>query len=229
MGYIAVKSNGKRVFALALLWFLLPIAALAAQSAGPGERTIRGLVAAMKVYAQAKTPAERAAAATKISRSLALRTIARESLGAQWQKLDNAERDRFASLFERSVESLAYPRASQALSQIKVSYRRETVKGRERIVQTTVTRPEGDALPVDYTLTRQDGRWMVTDVSLDGESLAKAVRTRIQKSLKQEGYSNLVADLEKHVEQASSASSRSNAGASVGKALSDRSVPDPPR
>lgn len=233
LSYVVVKSNALRALALVLLCLVLPVSALAAQSVGPGESTIRGLVAAMRAYARATTPAERAAAAAKVSRRLALRAIARESLGAQWQKLDRAERERFAALIERSVESLAYPRAAQAIAQIKVHYLRETVKGRQRIVQTTVTRPEGGALPVDYTLTRQDGRWTVADISLDGESLAKAVRTRIQTALKQQGYPKLVADLERRVEQANRASSQANAQASGGRAasqaLSDRSVNESPR
>ncbi len=233
MGYIAVKSNALRAFSLVLLWLVFPVATLAAPSAAPGESTIRSLLAAMRAYAQARTPAERAAAAAKVSRRLALRTVAQESLGTQWQKLNRAERDRFAALFERSVESLAYPRAARALAQIKVNYLRETVKGRERFVHTTVTRPEGGTLPVDYTLTKQDGRWTVADVSLDGESLAKAVRTRIQKALNEEGYAKLVADLKKHVEQGNSASSGANARSSgrdgADKALSDRSVQEPAR
>lgn len=229
MGYIAIKSNAARVLAATFFSLLFPLIAFAARSSGPGETTIRALLASMKSYAQATTPAERAATAAKVSHSLALRKIARESLGAQWDRLDRADRDHFASLFKRSIEALAYPRASQALSEIKVRYVGETTKGTNRIVSTRVVRPEGGEIPVDYTLARLDGHWAIADVSLDGESLAKAVRNRIQTALQQEGYAKLVADLERRLEQATSREVSLSETQSRAKGLSDRSVRVSPR
>ncbi len=232
LNYTSMKFLAARLAALSLSFavLLLPATTLAA---GSGEATIRALVASMKTYAQAKTPAERAAAAAKVSRRLALRKLASDSLGAEWQKLGRAERDRFVSLFTRALETLAYPRAAKALTQIRVDYVRETAKSPGRVVETTVTRPEGGKLPIDYTLTRQGGRWIVADVSLDGESLAKAVHARIQKALKQEGYQKLVADLEKHVEPASSTAPANRPGTveedPASKVPSERSVRLPSR
>jgi ABC-type transporter MlaC component len=231
--YTAVKSSIASALAAISLSLLLTVTAFGAQRIGPGESTIRGLIASMKSYAQAKTPAERAAAAAKVSRDLALGGLARESLGAQWRRLDRTERTRFASLFKRSVETLAYPRAAQALSKVRVKYLGESRKGAHRVVRTRVIRPEGGEIRVDYSLEERNRRWIVADVSLDGESLAKAVRARIQKALEQAGYPKLVSDLERQVERAASGGPENGATTtareSARKKLSDRSVTRPAR
>lgn len=185
------------MLAVVILPFATPVRATT--QSGSAETAVRNLVASMKSLTEATTPTERAAIFATVNRSLAIERLARESLGPEWDKLSRDQQRRFVTLFTQALEKLAYPRVSRALEKIGITYLGEQAKHPDTLVRTKVTRPDGGAISVNYTLENQHRRWMVVDVSLDGESLAKAVHTRIQRALAEKGYKGLVADLEQHV------------------------------
>ena len=61
---------------------------------------------------------------------------------------------------------------------------------------------DGGKVPIDYRLAKRQARWQIIDVTMDGESLAKEVSTRIQSAIQSEGYPKLVAELRKRVTEA---------------------------
>jgi phospholipid transport system substrate-binding protein len=163
----------------------------------------------MKNLASSKDPTAREKVLHSIDQALAIDTIAKSALGNQWSKLDGKERAEFVTLFTRALEKLAYPRAAQALASLDVRYLGEDTKPNGHLVRTVIAKADGGKLQVNYLVNEEAGRWRISDVDLDGESLSRAVSTRIQGALKQDGYSKLVADLRKRVAQADSGPSTS--------------------
>ncbi len=137
----------------------------------------------------------------KIDDSLALDSLSRTALGAQWSKLDRAERTRFAHLLSELLQKLAYPEASQFFTGLNVQFGKERIEQTHRIVPTTVKRAEGGAVSIDYVLGKSGPRWRVVDIILDGQSLASNVAAQIQAVLKQGSYASLMAQMEAKLKQ----------------------------
>jgi ABC-type transporter MlaC component len=198
-----------------LPWLLLGLAtaaaifglrpARAATVQGPGEAVVRYAIDSMRQLASNKDPRARRKIFDAIDRSLAVDTLAKSALGPQWDKLERTERTRFVALFTQALEELAYPRAAKALSTLDVSYSGEDTGASGHLVRTIIANASGGRIQVNYLVAEEAGRWRISDVDLDGESLSRAVTARIQAALKHDGYPKLVADLSKRVAQANSA------------------------
>ena len=144
----------------------------------------------------------RASIIASINDSLALRTLAQEALGAQWSRLDAAQRSQYVALLAQLLEKIAYPRAAQFFNDVEIKLGAEASKDATRqIVPSTVKRADGSAISINYILERQSGRWRVVDIILDGQSLADTVTTQIQAVLKSSSYKGLVTQMQHQLEQ----------------------------
>ncbi len=175
--------------------------ASAAEIPGPGETVVRKMIESIRKLHTTEDTAARAKLCASIDDSLAVDSLGPQALGAQWGKLDAAKRDEFDRLMRDLLEKLAYPQASQFFAGLVVQYGPEQVRGAERVVSTTVKRPEGGAISVDYVLRRAGKRWRVVDIDLDGQSLAQSVAGQIQAVLKQGSYESLVAQMRARLKQ----------------------------
>jgi phospholipid transport system substrate-binding protein len=179
---------------------VLLMTALTAQAASPAEAVVRGAINSMKALpATDGHPEARRRLLDSIDNSLALDLLARQALGPQWDKLSVAERGRFQALFTRSLEILAFPRAAAALSLFKVNYLNAETKPSAEVVRTTLGDASGGTVPLDFMVARRGTRWQITDVIMDGESLAKVVSGQIQNAVQTEGYQKLIEELQKQV------------------------------
>lgn len=136
-----------------------------------------------------------------INDSLSLRSLAQQALGAQWSKLDAAQRSGFIALLTQLLEKLAYPRASEFFRGIEIKLGNEASKGSRRIVPSTVKREDGAEVAINYVMERQEGRWRAVDIILDGQSLADTVTVQIQSVMKKAGYAGLVAQMQDQLKQ----------------------------
>jgi phospholipid transport system substrate-binding protein len=59
-------------------------------------------------------------------------------------------------------------------------------------VRTTLLRKNTDELPVDYRLTAAGGLWKISDVVVDGVSLAGNFRAQFDKTIQSSSYDELV-------------------------------------
>lgn len=209
MGYQRIKTHAI-LLAVALAGAgVATFPGRAAAVAGPGEAVVRTAIDSMRQLASSNDAAARRKILDSIDRTLAVEAIAKSALGPQWDKLDRPERSRFIALFTQALEKLAYPRAAQALSTLDVSYLGEDTRPAGHLVRTIIAKADGGRLQVNYLVDEEAGRWRIRDVDLDGESLSRAVTTRIQGALKQDGYPKMVADLRKRVQQSDSGTATS--------------------
>jgi phospholipid transport system substrate-binding protein len=190
-----------------LFFFSFPAAiagqasAAAAETPGPAETAVRQMLATISKLHTTKDSVERTQLVARINDSLALDSLSKDALGAQWSKLDRAERASFASLLRELLQKLAYPEASVFFTGLDVQFGREQTKGAQRIVPTTVKRSEGGAVSIDYVLARSGSKWRVVDIILDGQSLAANVTAQIQAVLKQGSYDSLMAQMAAKLKQ----------------------------
>jgi phospholipid transport system substrate-binding protein len=202
-----VIQRGALPSIVVLIFLLSPAAttrsssAIAAETQGTAESVVRQMLESISKLRTTKDKAQRTELIAKIDNSLALDALSQNALGAQWSKLNRAERTRFASLLRELLQKLAYPEASQFFAGLDVQFGIEQGKTEQKIVPTTVKRKEGGAVSIDYVLQKSGSRWRVIDIILDGQSLASNVAAQIQAVLKQGSYDSLMAQMEAKLKQ----------------------------
>jgi phospholipid transport system substrate-binding protein len=175
---------------------LVPPAATAAnENPAAAETVVRQMIDSIRKLRTTEDPASRNKLIFLINRSLALDSLSQQALGAEWGKLDSAERDQFLHLIRELLEKLAYPKASEFFADLDVQYGQEQAQGARRVVPTTVKRSEGGAVSITYVLQRTHGQWQMVDINLDGQSLAQSVTGQIQAVLRQGSYQSLIAQM----------------------------------
>jgi ABC-type transporter MlaC component len=176
-----------------LISILLPPPSTAAnENPRPAETVVRQMIDSIRKLRTTKDRTSRSKLISSIDDSLALDSLSQQALGAEWGKLDGAQRDQFVNLIREVLEKLAYPRASEFFADLDVQFGHEQPQGARRIVPTTVKRSEGGAVSITYVLQRTHGQWQVVDINLDGQSLAQSVTGQIQAVLRQGSYQSLI-------------------------------------
>ena len=177
------------------IWLItvLPLsAASATENPRPAEAVVRQMIDSIRKLRTTEDRAMRIKLISSIDDSLALDSLSQQALGAEWGKLDGAQRDQFVNLIRELLEKLAYPKASEFFADLDVQFGHEQAQGARRIVPTTVKRSEGGGVSITYVLQRTHGQWQVVDINLDGQSLAQSVTGQIQAVLRQGSYQGLI-------------------------------------
>jgi len=120
--------------------------------------------------------------------------MARRSLGPHWQSRSEAERKEFVTLFRDLIEQ-AYASKIELYSGERVNFAGDAVEGEQATVRTRLTTRQGQEVPVDYRMTRKDGRWLIYDVSVEGVSLVGNYRTQFNQIIRTSSYEELVRKL----------------------------------
>lgn len=175
-----------------LITILPPSSTAANENPRPAEAVVRQMIDSIRKLRTTDDRASRSKLISSINDSLALDSLSQQALGAEWGKLDSAERDQFLHLIRELLEKLAYPKASEFFADLDVQFGHEQPQGARRIVPTTVKRADGGAVSITYVLQRTHGQWQVVDIDLEGQSLAQSVTGQIQAVLRQGSYQSLI-------------------------------------
>jgi phospholipid transport system substrate-binding protein len=121
--------------------------------------------------------------------------LAKRALGKEWDKLTPAQRKDFADTMKGLLRA-SY--AQKAIGQAKadVKYGKETLKGDEATVNTTIT-VKKDQIPVDYKLYKAAGKggWRIFDVVTDEVSLVETYAGQFRKLIADKGFDGLLSTL----------------------------------
>ena len=173
------------------------VSPLPGQAGAPTE-TVKKLVESVRSYKK-ETPTlsaqERAAntQAQKVAEeTLAIQDLAKNVLGAQWEKIGATEQKNFTQLLVSLFQKVAYPKSSEFFGDLRIDYSNERINGNDAIVETTVSHPREGQVAIEYHLHEGQGKWKIDDVLLDGVSMVTNVRTQIQQVIAKESYQGLV-------------------------------------
>jgi phospholipid transport system substrate-binding protein len=166
--------------------------------AGAPTETVKRLVESVRSYKK-ETPTLSAqertanAQAQKVAEdSLAIQDLAKNVLGAQWEKIGANEQKNFTQLLVSLFQKIAYPKSAEFFGDLHIDYTNEQVNGNEAVVETTVSHPKEGQVAIEYKLRQAQGKWMIYDVLLDGVSMVTNVRTQMQQVIAKESYQGLV-------------------------------------
>jgi phospholipid transport system substrate-binding protein len=119
--------------------------------------------------------------------------MAKRTLGTQWAKLDEKQREEFTDLF-RTLLTNTYLGRIESYSGEKVLYLNERLQDGFAEVRTKVASAKTE-YPMDYRLINKSGDWHVYDIVLDGVSLVNNYRGQFAKIIRTSSYEDLVEKL----------------------------------
>jgi phospholipid transport system substrate-binding protein len=125
--------------------------------------------------------------------------LARLSLGNNWNKLTEAQRQEFVELFQQVLEK-AYADKILAYTDEKILYDREVPISKNRVgVQTRVV-TKSKEIPIIYRVVQEsDGTWKVYDVVVENVSLVMNYRSQFNDILAKNKPDELIDILRKKV------------------------------
>lgn len=126
--------------------------------------------------------------------------MAKRSLGKHWNVRSAAERKQFTDLFATLLEN-SYAGKIESYNNEKIIYIKDTVEDNYAEVKSKVVTAARDEFTLDYRLFKQDGKWMVYDVIIEGVSLVSNYRSQFNKIITANGYDKLVKKLQSKSEE----------------------------
>lgn len=119
--------------------------------------------------------------------------MAKRTLGTQWAKLNDSQRQEFVGLF-RNLLTNTYIDRIEGYAGEQVLYLNERLQDSFAEVRTKISSGKAE-YPMDYRLLNKSGDWRVYDIVLDGVSLVANYRGQFNKILHSTGYEDLVQKL----------------------------------
>ena len=118
-------------------------------------------------------------------------SMTRDALGAYWEKLSEAEGAEFKGLFQDLFLESYTKLVLDFIKKETILYNGEETGQDQARVKTTIARVN-EEIPVDYSLTWVEGRWLVRDVAIDGVSILRNYRQSFARVIQRESYKSLL-------------------------------------
>ena len=116
--------------------------------------------------------------------------MSKSILAAEYSKRSAAEIKWFEVTIKDIITRSVYPSAPKFLENVKITYKKTKVTENTAKVSSSVSK-KGEAVDVDYVLKKFGNDWKVVDVAIDEESWVKTINEKVQKTIKEKGWSAL--------------------------------------
>ena len=118
------------------------------------------------------------------------RAMARSSLGKNWNSLTVEEQDRFVGLFASLIEQ-RYIGKIDAYNNQKVVYKDQLIRKNKARVYTAIIDKDLE-IPIDYSLQKSQGKWLIRDLKIENVSLIANYRRDFNSIIRKEQFAGLV-------------------------------------
>jgi len=191
----------KRIMLLLTASSLIASVALASPPAYEIKKTVDEVVRIVADKDMKKNETKRRQALKKsISNIFDYAEMAKRSMGKHWNVRTPAEKKVFVDLFASLLEN-SYAGKIESYNNEKIVYIKDIVDGDYAEVKSKVVTANRDEFTLDYRLFRQNNKWMVYDVIIEGVSLVSNYRSQFNKIITANGYDKLVKKLQSKNEE----------------------------
>ena len=120
--------------------------------------------------------------------------MSRSVLGRQvWNQISAQERKDFTAAFTKLViRTYAVPIGEYSGETVKFMPIRGYNDARFVQVKSIIFRPNGQKIPLTYSLVSKNANWMIYDLSVDGVSLLQSYKTQVSSSLQKSNIRALI-------------------------------------
>jgi phospholipid transport system substrate-binding protein len=130
-------------------------------------------------------------------------TLAKESLGAEWDKLKPEERKEFQDVLKRLVRN-AYRKNLKKTLDYEITFKGES-KAKKGVLVKTAAKSKKDSreepITIDYVVHQVDGKWRVFDIVTEGSSLVNNYKSQFRRVIKQKGFGELMTRMKKKLDK----------------------------
>ncbi|MCB0327424.1 MAG: ABC transporter substrate-binding protein [Bdellovibrionales bacterium] len=134
--------------------------------------------------------------AKKVRQFFDFQALAQYSLGDHWNKISEKDREEFSQLFIQLVESSYLQRSKNLVSDYKLEYKDEKIKGNEADVAISVARNDAD-IEIIYKLHKRSRDWMIYNIVLDNVDLIKNYQNQFSRVISSKGFDELLSVMKK--------------------------------
>ena len=130
--------------------------------------------------------------------------MAKRALGRPWKEQTPEKRQEFAQLFKQLLFNTYINRLENYTgSNERVFYDSEKLDGDYALVKTHILYQTNNNIGIEYRLHRDEGRWQVYDVAVEGISFVDNYRGQFGSILTNESFDSLLIRLRQKVDQSS--------------------------
>jgi phospholipid transport system substrate-binding protein len=124
--------------------------------------------------------------------------MTRSAMGLHWKDINDQQRQDVTQVFTAFLRD-SYISRIQDFSVEQVNYLGETDLGNGNTeVKTTIDQGGGKTpVPVDYSLRKENGKWLIYDVAIDNISIAANYRNQFNRVMNNQGFDTLLGDLKR--------------------------------
>lgn len=134
-----------------------------------------------------------------------LARILRVSVGAYWSTLPTAQQDRLQQVFRSFIVATYVANFHSYNGEVSSVSPTTRAVGAQQVVASTLGKPSGDSLRIDYVMGQSGSGWKIQDILLDGTISRVAVQRSDFASLLSDGNATrLITSLEQKVSTLSS-------------------------
>lgn len=146
------------------------------------------------------TPEQRSSLKDIINDIIDFRSMGEYALGNTFNEISEEEKEEFLELFATIIRD-------QSLNQLDiyradVTYDEITVEGSSAHVRTTA-QLENVRTPVSYDMENRDGKWIITDMTIDNVSTAESYHRQFQSIIRERGFDKLLESLRNRASRSS--------------------------
>ena len=190
--------------------FFAPVvqgAALPAWAGGPTERMkqttdkIIAIVSDPALKGPDKADAKKNSIRDVVDDVIDWEEMSRRSLGIHWQKRTDEEKREFVRLFSQLIEKTYRDKVEDYAGE-KVNYVGEKIDGDYAEAESRILTSKNTEIPVNYKMTKKQGKWWVYDIVIEGVSFVNNYRTQFNSILASSSYPGLVKQLKAKTEKA---------------------------
>lgn len=134
-----------------------------------------------------------------ISSGFDFREMSRRVLGSTWNNISAEQRDYFVAQMTKLLENV-YIGKLESYDGREVEFAAERIQGKRAQV-TTLINYQGSKIPVHYIMQKEQDRWMVYDINIEGVSLIRNYMEQFSTILRKEEYAGLIKILEQKNQQ----------------------------
>lgn len=117
--------------------------------------------------------------------------MARRALGIHWRARTPEERKEFVALFSNLLER-SYIDRIEGYADEEIVYTGERIDGEYADVDTKIITKRAVEIPIRYRLLKENNRWYVYDVVIEGVSLISHYRSQFSRIIRAQSYEELV-------------------------------------
>lgn len=126
--------------------------------------------------------------------------FSKRAMGRYWNNLSNAQKKEFVNLFGQLLER-TYMEKTRHYSGEKMIFTGEDTDNKYGTVDASVTTKNGANVPIKYRVIKENGKWWVYDVSVEGISLVHNYKVQFNNILSRSSYDELLRRLKAKVNQ----------------------------